>query len=61
MALFKKKKDQEENTSVAEKEFDYKEAVLKALDEKLDGSTLYDGCIIMPRGFTIDVKIGRRD
>ena len=61
MALFKKKKDQEENTSVAEKEFDYKEAVLKALDEKLEGSTLYDGCIIMPRGFTIDVKIGRRD
>ena len=62
MALFNKKKKQEEaSAAVNEKEFDYKEAVLKALDEKLNGSTLYDGCIIMPRGFTIDVKIGRRD
>ena len=63
MALFGKKKKQEEGTSAAvnEMEFDYKDAVLKALDEKLNGSTLYDGCIIMPRGFTIDVKIGRRD
>ncbi len=63
MALFGKKKKQEEATSAAvnEMEFDYKDAVLKALDEKLNGSTLYDGCIIMPRGFTIDVKIGRRD
>lgn len=63
MALFGKKKKQEEETSAAvnEMEFDYKDAVLKALDEKLNGSTLYDGCIIMPRGFTIDVKIGRRD
>ena len=63
MALFNKKKKQEEEASAAvnEMEFDYKEAVLKALDEKLNGSTLYDGCIIMPRGFTIDVKIGRRD
>lgn len=55
MALFKKKNQQEEET--AEKEFDYKSEILKALNEKLNG-TLYDGCIIMPRGFTIDVKVG---
>ena len=71
VALFKKKKQENEETTTTtvtsnnaasdESGFDYKEAVLKALDEKLNGSTLYDGCIIMPRGFTIDVKIGRRD
>lgn len=59
MALFNKKKNQEEAVA-SEKTFDYKEAVLNALNEKLNG-TLYDGCIIMPRGFTIDVKIGKHE
>lgn len=57
MALFKKKNQEDAGTS-AEKEFDYKTGILGALNEKLNG-TLYDGCIIMPRGFTIDVKVGR--
>lgn len=61
MALFNsKKKNQEEAEVSAEKEFDYKTGILGALNEKLNG-TLYDGCIIMPRGFTIDVKIGKTD
>lgn len=59
MALFKKK-NQEEEVAVEEKGFDYKEATLSALNEKLNG-TLYDGCIIMPRGFTIDVRIGKHE
>lgn len=58
MALFNKKKNQEDVQTSAEKEFDYKVGILGALNEKLNG-TLYDGCIIMPRGFTIDVKIGK--
>ncbi len=57
MALFKKKNQEDAGTS-AEKEFDYKAGILGALNEKLNG-TLYDGCIIMPRGFTIDVKVGK--
>lgn len=60
MALFKKKNQEEEAAKSAEKEFDYKAAILNALNEKLNG-TLYDGCIIMPRGFTIDVKIGKQE
>lgn len=60
VALFKKKNQQQEETTapVAEQGFDYKGAVLDALNEKLNG-TLYDNCIIMPRGFTIDVRIGK--
>lgn len=60
VALFKKKNQEEEAAKTAEKEFDYKTAILSALNEKLNG-TLYDGCIIMPRGFTIDVKIGKQE
>lgn len=60
MALFKKKNQEEEAAKAAEKEFDYKTAILSALNEKLNG-TLYDGCIIMPRGFTIDVKVGKQE
>lgn len=63
VALFKKKNQQEQTETAAsatEAEFNYKGAVLSALNEKLNG-TLYDECIIMPRGFTIDVRIGRRE
>ena len=63
MALFKKKNQTEEkkNSAVSEKDFDYKTAVLQALNKKLEKGNLYDGCIIMPRGFTIDVKVGRNE
>lgn len=63
MALFKKKNQQEQTETAApaaETEFNYKGEVLSALNEKLNG-TLYDECIIMPRGFTIDVRIGRHE
>lgn len=60
MALFKKKNQTEENGTSEVKEFDYKAEVLKALNEKLKGN-LYDECIIMPRGYTIDVKIGKHE
>ncbi|MBR6581581.1 MAG: hypothetical protein IKK66_09825 [Ruminococcus sp.] len=61
MALFKKKNQPEETKAAVEKEIDYKELVLAALDKKLEKGNLYDGCIIMPRGFTVDVRIGRVD
>lgn len=60
MALFKKKNQTEETGTSETKEFDYKAEVLKALNEKLKGN-LYDECIIMPRGYTIDVKIGKHE
>lgn len=55
MNIFKKKNAQTEDANT---EFDMKHKVLNCLNEKLQG-TLYDDCIIMPRGFTIDVQIGR--
>lgn len=60
MALFKKKNQADETVTAETKEFDYKAEVLKALNEKLKGN-LYDECIIMPRGYTIDVKIGKHE
>ena len=60
VALFKKKNKGNEEAAAASatQGFDYQTAALEALNAKLNG-TLYDGCIIMPRGMTIDVKIGR--
>ncbi|MDE5854694.1 MAG: hypothetical protein K2O36_05580 [Ruminococcus sp.] len=60
MALFKKKNQADETVTAETKDFDYKAEVLKALNEKLKGN-LYDECIIMPRGYTIDVKIGKHE
>ena len=37
-----------------------KQLVLDKLNEKLKG-TLYDNCVIMPKGFTIDVQVGRME
>ena len=51
MALFKKKNQADETVTAETKDFDYKAEVLKALNE----------CIIMPRGYTIDVKIGKHE
>lgn len=62
MALFKKKNQPAaKQETVAETEVNYNDLVLKALDKKLEKGNLYDGCIIMPRGYTIDVRIGRTE
>ncbi len=55
MNIFKRKNTAPE---AEEKGTDIKQQVLECLNLKLQG-TIYDDCIIMPRGFTIDVKIGR--
>ncbi|MGN0580228.1 MAG: DUF6348 family protein [Ruminococcus sp.] len=57
MNLFKKKNQQEKQE---EKSVDIKQLVLNALNEKLNG-TIYDDCVIMPKGFTIDVVIGKQE
>lgn len=58
MALFKKKNQQAEPEKNPAQEI--KTKVLECLNEKLNGN-LYDDCVIMPRGYTIDVQVGRRD
>ena len=61
MGLFKKKnnqKDEAANAAAADPREDLKQMVLTNLNEKL-GGTLYDDCVIMPKGFTIDVQVGR--
>lgn len=60
MGLFKKKNQQQAAAEVKDPKANLKTLVLNALNEKLNG-TLYDGCIIMPKGFTIDVQIGRQE
>jgi hypothetical protein len=59
VAFFKKKNQpaEQEETNTGE---GLKQLVLEKLNEKLKG-TLYDDCIIMPKGFTIDVQVGRTD
>lgn len=57
MSIFKKKNTEAENPQT---EKDTKHKVLDSLNEKLQG-TIYDDCIIMPRGFTIDVQISRKE
>ena len=58
MGLFKKKNQQEEAEEKKEATYDYKKTILESLNAKLKG-TLYDDCVILPKGFTIDVQIGR--
>lgn len=63
MGLFKKKNNQKEEAaaaaaSTADPRESIKKMVLDGLNAKLNG-TLYDDCVIMPKGFTIDVQIGR--
>ena len=59
MGIFKKKNNQKtEEVQAADPKADIKSMVLESLNEKLNG-TLYDDCIIMPKGFTIDVQIGK--
>lgn len=59
MALFKKKNQQTEKEEKNPAK-EIKTKVLECLNEKLNGN-LYDECVIMPRGYTIDVQIGRRE
>jgi len=59
MGIFKKKNNQKtEEVQTTDPKDDIKSMVLENLNEKLKG-TLYDDCIIMPKGFTIDVQVGR--
>ena len=59
MGLFKKKNNQKnEAAAQADPKDEVKSLILEGLNAKL-GGTLYDDCIIMPKGFTIDVQIGR--
>jgi len=59
MALFKKNKNQQaEIEEQKDTNAEVKQAVLDKLNEKLKG-TIYDDCIILPKGYTIDVQIGR--
>jgi hypothetical protein len=59
MALFKKKNQQAEAEEQKDPKLEVKKAVLEALNTKLKG-TLYDDCVILPKGYTIDVQIGRQ-
>ena len=63
MGLFKNNNNQKEEAaaaaaSAADPREGIKKMVLDGLNAKLNG-TLYDDCVIMPKGFTIDVQIGR--
>ncbi|MBQ9956581.1 MAG: hypothetical protein IJO99_03345, partial [Ruminococcus sp.] len=58
MGIFKKKNKATE--AAEEKKVNLKQLALEAVNEKLNG-TLYDDCIIMPKGYTIDVQIGRNE
>lgn len=66
MALFKKKKKEEqieELTPQVQVEKANEAIILEVLgklNEKLNG-TLYDNCIIMPKGYTIDVQVGHKE
>ena len=60
MAFFKKKNQQAEEVEQKDPKADLKASVLNFLNEKLSG-TLYDDCVIMPKGYTVDVQIGRHD
>ena len=60
MAFFKKNKNQQEETEEKKDiDLEVKQAVLEKLNEKLKG-TVYDDCIILPKGYTIDVQVGRK-
>ncbi len=58
LALFKKKNQPAPEEVNPAKEI--KTKILEALNQKLNGN-LYDECVIMPRGFTIDVQVGKRE
>ncbi|MCD7891018.1 MAG: DUF6348 family protein [Ruminococcus sp.] len=55
MAIFKKKNKEAEIENEGK---DIKHQTLDYFNSKLNG-TLYDDCIILPKGFTIDIQVGR--
>ncbi len=57
MSIFKKKNNNN-NAAAENQQTDMKQLILTALNEKLQG-TIYDNCVIMPKGFTIDVQVGQ--
>ncbi|MCQ2459825.1 MAG: DUF6348 family protein [Ruminococcus sp.] len=59
MAFFKKKIQQEEPEVAKDPKIETKKALLDALNSKLNG-TVYDDCIIMPKGFTVDINIAKQ-
>ena len=59
MGIFKKKNQPEEQQEeVKNPAEDIKLEILEKLNDKLKG-TLYDNCVIMPKGYTIDIQMGR--
>lgn len=59
LGLFKKKNQPEEQQQeVKNPAEDIKLEILEKLNDKLKG-TLYDNCVIMPKGYTIDIQMGR--
>ena len=60
MAFFKKKNQKAEEVEQQKKDpaADLKAVILNALNDKLNG-TLYDDCVIMPKGYTVDVQVSR--
>ena len=60
VGIFNKKKNQQVEQETKNPSADVKQMVLEKLNEKLKG-TLYDDCVIMPKGFTVDVQVGRME
>ena len=65
VGIFNKKKNQteeqnQEQAAAANPAADIKQIVLDKLNEKLKGN-LYDNCVIMPKGYTVDVQVGRNE
>ena len=62
MAFFKKKNQKAEEVEQQKKDpaADLKAVILNALNDKLNG-TLYDDCVIMPKGYTVDVQVSRHE
>ena len=63
LGIFKKKNQTEEpkqEQAAANPSAEIKQTVLEKLNEKLKGN-LYDDCVIMPKGYTVDVQVGRNE
>ncbi len=58
MSIFRKKNAAEEETK--DKEVDIKQTLLESLNNKLKG-TIYDNCVIMPKGFTVDIQVNKNE
>lgn len=68
MAFFKKNKKEEivekdPQKEAAEQKDNLKKLILDALEDKLKAlkPTVYDDCVILPKGFTIDIQVSRQE